>query len=239
MLKSLVAVIIVLSAAAPAHAQHLKSDEAAGKNGAPLSFVGLFQITKEVNKNRVIYEAALNASCEFNLDKPVKIYWKMGNGTTEELNFWERRAFPITFNERTTDYVTGDIKAIKDKKLRFPLTLRAGRDVNGRCTAIASAPYVAKVYTVYLSNFDGLNPKNVSVQGIDVNGQSVDLPVQRDGVSLINQIEEKKFAGAFDPAEYELAALNNRGPVATAELLARQLNFNLGDLYPASPTGLK
>jgi len=234
MLMKFAAVIIVLSAAVPSLAQHLKSDEAMGKNGVPLRFAHLFQISKETNKNRVIYEAALNANCEFNIEKPVKIYWAMGAGHVEELNFFERRAFPITFYTRTANVVTGDIKAIKDKKLRFPLTLTAARNAEGICVANASAPYISKVVNVYLSNFSGIDPKNVSVQGLDRNGQAIDMPVQRDGISLINQIEEKQFA-AFGPLDRQLLPAFHGGPVTGNEHVTRQIEAAFYNLYPTYP----
>jgi hypothetical protein len=233
MLKMLVAALIILNGQF-AFAQFLKHDEMTNKKGDRLSFVHLFQITKDVNQNRVIYEAALLPSCEFNLEKPLKIYWIMGSGKFEHLNIFERHYFPISFVERTPHKILGEIKAIKDKKLQFTLTFTSSM-VDGKCQVTTASPYLNQVISVRLSNFDGLTPKNISVQGLAIDGISkIDMPVQRNGVSLL-QIENKNVVVGVDSGQLEPLAFSDGRAISTFEFLSRELDLSLGNLNPSCP----
>jgi hypothetical protein len=146
--------------------------------------IPLFYIAKDVNQNRVLYESVVTPDCHFQEKKPVATYWKLGNGKMEGLNFFEKKAFPIDVKVQTENTIVGDIKALKEKKVNYPITITLGNSTNG-CNAVASAPGLAKVHFVYLSEFDGYEPKSITIQGLDAKGKVVDLPLMKEGESLL------------------------------------------------------
>ncbi|HEX4922588.1 MAG TPA: DUF4833 domain-containing protein [Bdellovibrionales bacterium] len=155
-----------------------------------VQYLSLFHISKEVNANVVYYEAAVTADCRLDNKKPVMIYWILGSGKREGLNFFEKGAFPLDVRSKSADTIVGDIKALKEK-VRFPLTIQVGW-AEGKCAALATAPGFAKLEKVHLSQFKGYEPKTITVKGLDLDGHLSEFPIVSNGVSMISRLQVEK-----------------------------------------------
>lgn len=211
-----------------ASSQYLKRDES--ERLAGVRFFPLFQIVKDVNQNVLYYEAVILPTCEFYAEKPVRIFWRMGNGNYQDLNFFERKKlFPIDYIERTSHKVSGEVKAIKDRGISYPLTIRADM-VGDLCRVTIEAPRVQRLQTVMLTKFRGYNPQNVSVRGIGWNGELTELPIRLDGNSL-PEFKNKKFAG-INTSDDDVT-VSDSDSIASDQIATTQVNSTARNLKPS------
>jgi hypothetical protein len=97
----------------------------------------LFYIERNLNKNRVVYEANFDADGMLLSHNPIKIYWIMyaKNGENESLNFVEKQmAYGVKCTPEKNSKFEFDVKLVADETRTFLLK--------------QIAPFEARIFTV-------------------------------------------------------------------------------------------
>ena len=111
----------------PLQIQYAQIDQRANNTSS------IFYISKSDNGNQAHYRIQLDNNCSPIRKKPVDVYWRMENGTTEELLQIEEPAYGIANQSISRNTVTIEINGLKNRNINKPITVTSFRSNNGIC----------------------------------------------------------------------------------------------------------
>lgn len=93
-------------------------------------------VTKEINKNSVHYDVIPNDDCTFDTKNPMNIYWTVfdpekNEYKRENLNFVEKFIYGLEIEMKSSDTLIAEVKALKKKNIRMPMTFKLKKDRRG------------------------------------------------------------------------------------------------------------
>lgn len=124
-----------------------KEKKSSSESSDEISYQRLFIITRSLNANQVIYEAALEKD-GFSIKDPIKVYWIMygkKGATTEDLNMIEKKiGYGIEITTVTRNKVVFNVKSLPENPIKVILIsdkeetkAQALMDINGEESVVS------------------------------------------------------------------------------------------------------